>query len=867
MRKILIPAAAVLLFSCFCSSRSFAVPAGAGFYDTSEYMIGKVVVSIIFPESDGSIKTQTETWSAARKADVVTKLQATMAWWAARNANAKLSFVYLTNTINTGYEPINCNVAAHSSLCTEGDWVADIMGKLNYTTDTDYFDSVYHYNNDIRIANNADWAFTVFVADSLNDSDGMFPDGYFAYAYLGGPFMVLTYDNEDFGIGAMSAVAAHEAGHVFYALDEYSGTVPKSTGYSGYLNIQNVNHVEGGSTNVACIMRGQVAPYTSNSVCTASRNMLGWRDSNSNGIPDIVDLPPTTALYAYSPDPTTNTTPAYYGIAHSTTAYTNANPYDDWDPARTPNNLNINTIASVEYRADSGAWLAATPRDGAFDGTIENFTFTPAALSAGGVVHAIQARAKDNFLAYDATPASDSLTVNTAIPQDISYVYDGLGADINYVSSLHSLSANWGASVYPGGVIYESAIGTTPGGTETAGWLSAGLNRSVTRSGLNLTENTVYYFSVRAMGAGAVYSGVSVSDGQQVDVTSPTAKVEISSTLPARTGALNLKLIVTEPNYLTGNPSLTFTPVRGSSQTINLSYLIASTWAGTGFIESFYSTGTAAFAFSAVDQAGNIGSVITAGGTFLINTAVSGVTGGSVVNSDNDSVTVPAGAYTENLVITISTVASSRTSLADSYSPDSHPLAAYDLTREFTAKTPAGLTVTNFNTPITIRLCYPDLTNDGYIDGDYIIENLAGLYWLDETASRWTPVPGAVRDTAANCISASTSHLSIYAIRVLSASLSGMGNLKAYPNPCYFPGSILIIDGIPADAQKPRIYIYNTAGELVRELAPGDGIDSLNKAVWDGKNKSGQKAASGLYIYLAKTSNHGNGKGKFYVFW
>ena len=883
MKKYSTPVALFLLLSCFSAGRCFAAPMGAGFYDTSEYMIGKVAVAIVFPESNGSLQAQTENWSDPRKLDVESRIQAAMSWWAARNPAANLSFVYVATTVATGYEPINCNAVATSLPSTppckngEKDWIMDVMGRMNYT-ESDYFDRVYHYDNDIRDVNGADWAFTIFVVDSLNDADGMFPDSYFAYAYLGGPFAVTTYDNDGYGIDYYSAIIAHETGHIFYAQDEYADSKCSHTTPSGYLNIPNENCENSGSSNVNCIMRGDIMPYypystdcpTCNgpAVCGYTKNMLGWRDSNSNGIPDISDLPPTTVLYAYSPDPTGNSTPAYYGMAYSTTAYTNSNPYTDSDPVRIPNNISVNLIAGVEYRVDSGAWQAAVPRAGTFGHTIDSFTFTTAALADGS--HALQARARDNFLAYDATPGADSLTIDTSHPPDIGYVYDGLGADINYVSSLHAMSANWGASDYSD-VTYEYAIGTIPKGTDvTQGWVSAGPDRSVTRSGLDLVDGTLYYFAVRAVGVVGgvpVYSGVSVSDGQRVDVTSPTVKVEISSPLPAKTGPLNLKLVVTETNGLTGSPSLTFTPVSGPAQTVNLTYLVSSTWTGSAFIESFYSTGTAVFAFRAVDLAGNIGSVITAGGTFTVDTAVSGITGGTVVNSDNAAVAVPAGAYGGSLVIRISTVPSSRTALADSHSPDSVPLPVHDLTREFTAETPAGLAVTYFDPPLTIKLCYPDSNNDGLIDGDGIADDIAGLYLLDDAASRWTPVPGAVRNTVENCISAQTSHFSVYAIRATDLSQLGMDKLKAYPNPCYFLRSSLTIKGIPPDAGEPKVYIYNTAGELVRELERDDGIDSLNKAVWDGKNKSGQKAASGLYIYLAKTSNYGNGSGKFYIFW
>ncbi|MFA6435007.1 MAG: M6 family metalloprotease domain-containing protein [Elusimicrobiales bacterium] len=107
---------------------------------------------------------------------------------------------------------------------------------------------------------------------------------------------------------------------------------------------------------------------------------------------------------------------------------------------------------------------------------------------------------------------------------------------------------------------------------------------------------------------------------------------------------------------------------------------------------------------------------------------------------------------------------------------------------------------------------------------------------------------------------------SLGGVEAALASLRSMDRLKAYPNPCYFSRSVLHIDGIPPDPA-PEIYIYSAAGELVRTLNRGDGIDSFNNAVWNGKDKTGAKAASGLYLYLARTADSGNATGKFYIFW
>ncbi len=872
MAKPLILAA--LLFSVAGGSRLAAIPYGAGDHDVSEYMIGSVVVNIIFPESTGS----GENWTDGRKNDAVARIHVAMDWWAARQPNAQLSFAYNVRTESTAYEPITCNSDSTSlpaTPCTEGDWVGDIMTNMGYSG-ADYFEQIYAYNNAMRTASGADWSFTIFIADSQADADGMFPDGFFAYTYMGGPFMVLTYDNGSYGVSGMSAVAAHETGHVFYALDEYTESGCTTSGRGGYLNAANLNCQNGGTSD-NCIMRGQLEPFNTPAICASTRLMLGWRDTDVNGILDIVDLPPTTTLTPYAPDPSSDNTPTYSGVASSILAYHNSNTYEE--PAMrayysTPPpivDISVLKIAGAEYKVDAGAWQQASAQSAPFDQTVENFTFTPAAIS--NAAHTILARAKDNFGNYDPTPDSDSLTVNTGQPANISYVNDGTGDDIAYTRNTGSLSANWGASYYLGGNpnYYEYRIGTTSGGSEISGWTSVAVT-SVTRSGLSLTEGSTYYFGVRAVGLpGPVYSGATVSNGQRVDLTSPTARVEISSPLPAKSGQLTLKLIVTEAGAMSGTPVLTFTPAGGSAQAVSLSYLAnTSTWTGTGFIESWHSTGTAAFSFNGTDMAGNTGTSITAGATFLIDTSVSGITGGTVVNSDNDAVIVPPGAYSGNLFITISTIPASRTALADAARSGTHALRGSNLTRELTARTPAGVLVTRFTSPVTIKMSYPDSNSDGRIDGDYVDEGLSGLYLLDESASVWTRVDSPARNTAGNYLTAPVSHFSVYSVRVLDSAQSGMGSLKAFPSPCYFdrPPSVLTIRGLPMDAVRPEIDIYNSAGELVRVLKPGDGIDSLyNEGLWDGRQKSGAKAASGLYIYVAKTENYGKASGKFYIFW
>lgn len=851
--------AALALLLALPAAATAAAPYGAGFYDTSEYLAGRVAVNIIFVQSDGSIDTRTETfgWTAAKRSAVLSQVQSAMDWWAARNSAAGLSFSYTNTTLTTGYEPIN------RPSTDEALWIAQVMGKLGYT-ESDAYDRVFHYNADRRDALGTDWSYTIFMVDSERDSDGEFADNYFAYAYLGGPFVIMTYNNDGYGIANMAPVAAHEMGHIFYALDEYATAPCSKTDTSGYLNGPNTNCEVGGGGQ-ACIMRGDTPPYNSPAVCPHTWKMLGWTDVDGNGKMDILDLPPTTALRPYSPDPTTNLTVSFTGAARSTAAYTNANIYAAWGAPRTGNNISINRVTGVDYKVDGGPWLPAAASDGTFDSNAENFTFT---VSTGSGVHTFWARARDlySFAGADPAPASDTLTINTANPTDIAYVQDGPGDDVDYSSAKSRVTANWGLSTHATGINrYEYAVGTSAGAADTVGWTSAGLSTWAVHAAA-LAEGGTYYFSVKAYSNSGLASGATSSDGFVVDTTSPTARVIVASPLPARTGAFSAKLIVTEAGPMGATPQLSFVTSDGLVVPLTVGYLTGSTWTAGGSVESFHSTGTASFLFSGVDMAGNRGTAITSGGTFLIDYEMTGGSSGTVSNSDGFAAYLPQGSYAGSIFVSISTVAAAVLDAADP--GESKKVSNIDLARSFTARDAAGNPVTAFSPAVTLTLAYPDADNDGRVDSDLTRENTLWVYYLDPGLNKWTPLPGVVRDAAANRLTVPVDHFSVYAVRSANSSAAGMGALKAWPNPCDLRVTpALTIEGLPVDSVGTRVYIYNTAGELVRTLSPGDGVNGLNVISWDGTQAKGAKAATGLYLYLVKTKNYGKATGKVFIIW
>jgi hypothetical protein len=361
-----------------------------GYYDTSEYLIGSVGVGLIFLESNGAIDPSTENWNTTETNNVQSQITQAISWWINQNQWASLRYVLDVHTaVPTSYEPI-IHPSAMTDPTYEKLWVSEAMASLGYSSG-DWMKRTRDYVNAMRNAKGTDWALTVFLIDSSTDIGGDFSDGYFAYAFLGGPYIVMTYDNDGWGISAMNQVMAHELGHIFWATDEYDGT----TEYSGYLNAADVE----GS--------GFLMDTNFLSLSTGTKLQVGWRDTDYDTIQDIVDTFPETVLNPYPQDPTPNQVLTYTGTA-TEVPYLNNNP----QPGCAGNDVSINKIMVVLYRIDGGYWYAAAPSDGAYNQPIETYSFTTIPLPHG--THLIETRAINTVGNIDATPASDSVTIDNA---------------------------------------------------------------------------------------------------------------------------------------------------------------------------------------------------------------------------------------------------------------------------------------------------------------------------------------------------------------------------------------------------------------------------------------------------------------------
>jgi parallel beta-helix repeat protein len=350
--------------------------------DVVEYAMGSVKVAVIFVESDGSIDTESENWSQPRKNNVLSEIGDAYSWWEGLEVNASLSFsIEEMGSKNTGYEPITRD-SSEASL-----WIDEIMDGMGFESGV-YLQKVMAFNHWLREQYSTDWAFSIFVVDSFNDTDGRFANSASAWAVWVAGLIVMTYDNNGWGINRMNNVTAHETGHMFYATDEYID--PGERG--GYLNELEVDN------------SGALMDINNLVLSSGSELQIGWRDIDSDGTMDILDTEPNTYLEPYSPDPTFDTSPTYTG--HAVVV-----PYPNDNPQGWSRDISLNTISYVQVRIDNGSWVNATALDGIFDEDVEAFSFTTPPLSPG--THFIEARSVNSVNNSDPTHANDTITIIT----------------------------------------------------------------------------------------------------------------------------------------------------------------------------------------------------------------------------------------------------------------------------------------------------------------------------------------------------------------------------------------------------------------------------------------------------------------------
>jgi hypothetical protein len=343
-----------------------ALPFGAMPDDTGEYMLGDVHVTVVLMESDPTraphdnlpapqgISAPAENWTTDAIGAIKSKVEAGMQWWvdtldALPNVrDGLLSFTYdwthADNPVQTGYEPI-ARKSNDFAL-----WMYDFLSVVGFNQTGNFSSDIRAFNNFQRLQADADWAFTIFVVNNDTDADNLFaPGGSFtrAFAFAGGRFMVVPADRP-------ASTFAHEAGHMFWALDEYLGTTANYASQRGYYNTANSNHASNPAPDFVhepSIMSNGTsleAAWAANVSSQSSLEMIGWRDSDDNGIFDVLDVP-----FTLKGQGSYDTGSGSFRFTGTSSVRTLPN----LNSSGLQNDITINQIRTVEVQIDNGPWV------------------------------------------------------------------------------------------------------------------------------------------------------------------------------------------------------------------------------------------------------------------------------------------------------------------------------------------------------------------------------------------------------------------------------------------------------------------------------------------------------------------------------
>ncbi|MCM2374065.1 dockerin type I domain-containing protein [Aporhodopirellula aestuarii] len=326
------------------------LPFGATPQDTAEFLLGTVTVTPIFLESDGSIDTNTQNWTAGEIDAVLANITAGVNWW--KDALDELDTVhslefiiddtYAKTPVATGYEPIARNSNNYNKYVNEFLDFAEIDASLQLD------DGMFAFNNAQREKFGTDWAFSIFIADSSEDSDGFFPSGGSfrgAFAFAGGLYMVSPSTRP-------SSTFAHEMGHIFWALDEYSGGGNYASS-RGYYNTQNENAWDNpteGFQQEDSIMAGYdrlVASYVSHTSAASTLALVGWQDSDGDGIFDVLDVP----LNLQGSGGFNPSTSQFEFVGEASVA-----TLENLNPSGHQSDITLNRVSRLEASIDNGPW-------------------------------------------------------------------------------------------------------------------------------------------------------------------------------------------------------------------------------------------------------------------------------------------------------------------------------------------------------------------------------------------------------------------------------------------------------------------------------------------------------------------------------
>ena len=332
-------------------------PLGVTHLDTGEFLLGSVAVTPVLFESNGVHDSESQNWTAAEIDAAIAKISEGVHWWSNTldqlNTVHTLDFVFdhsfAQNPVETIYEPID-RISNEFNF-----YVGEFLTNQGFGNVSSIEEGMKQFNAHQREQMGTDWSFTIFMVDSSDDPDGQFlPGGYFqtAFAYAGGLFMVTPSTRP-------ASTIAHEMGHIFWARDEYPGG-GSWTDRRGYYNSQNLNAADNptsGFVQEDSIMSSGIVlanAYAARESPDSTLAMVGWRDTDGDGIFDLADVPLELAGEGYFDAASSN-----YHFTGSASAV----PLLNQNSSGPQSDITLNRISKLQYRLDGGAWITVSQPD------------------------------------------------------------------------------------------------------------------------------------------------------------------------------------------------------------------------------------------------------------------------------------------------------------------------------------------------------------------------------------------------------------------------------------------------------------------------------------------------------------------------
>ena len=360
----------------------------------SEFMVGDILVQLVFPESNGQYESSSENWEEAELSEVIAGAFIGMLDFQQQYSYIPMNMVFRTFTrVKTGFEPVK------HSMEDDHLWLNDVMETLGYN-DGAPLSSCHRFNNDGRRQYGTDWVFTAFIANSENSPLHRFNTiEYTAYANLGGPYLVMPFPagENPFGIDRQllfSQIFQHETCHIFWALDEYPSAPGYCNSHSGYLDIYNRNKLwfgPGGRLDscqviTPCTM-ARAKEDLGRPLCNYTAGQMGTVLIPGTGVPRVFDSTPTVEFETAGVE-TVETDNLTVRLKAISTPVPNKNPFQQPE-------VRLHYAAPLKdgvFKVDGIGRVTILPEDGRWDEVEEDLVIRLVSLRAGLIQLSVSVR-------------------------------------------------------------------------------------------------------------------------------------------------------------------------------------------------------------------------------------------------------------------------------------------------------------------------------------------------------------------------------------------------------------------------------------------------------------------------------------------